>query len=410
MRTLRFLVAGLLACVSGIALADENRQSFDLIERGRYLATVGDCVACHSAPNKKPFAGGLAIETPFGVLVSPNITPDAETGIGKWNDDEFVRAMREGIGRHGEYLYPAFPYPNFTKATRDDVLAIKAYLNTLDPVDNAVETNRLPFPFNIRTSLLVWNALNFKPGEFQPQADRSAEWNRGAYLVEGLAHCGACHTPKTLTGGDKTDLTYQGAVIQNWFAPALTNDPRTGLGKWDVQDVVSYLKTGHNKYAAASGPMAEVVVNSTSKLEEADLAAIAVYLKDVPGTPPAATTVSSQDADFMAGRQFYHDQCAACHRLDGSGVPNLFPSLAGAASVQSNDATSLIRVTLQGVRSVATPKAPTGPGMPSFSWKYSDRQISQILTYIRNDWDNKGRAITADEVASLRKTLAREGQ
>ena len=398
------------SALSNPAVADEDRQSFTTIERGRYLATVGDCIACHTKPGGKPFAGGLAIETPFGTIVSPNITPDRETGIGRWSDDEFVRAMQVGIGRNGKHLYPALPYPSFTKVSRNDILSIKTYLGTLDPEINAVEPNQLPFPFNVRASLIIWNALNFTPGELQPRADRSAEWNRGAYLVEGLGHCAACHTPKTLTGGDEKAEAYRGGVIQNWFAPALTNDDRTGLGKWSVSDVVQYLKTGHNKFAAASGPMAEVVSYSTSRLAEPDLAAIAIFLKDSPGKSTAPAAIAANDPGFSNGKDMYRASCSACHGQEGAGVTGLFPTLAGSASVQSANATSMIRVVLQGVRSVATERAVTGAAMPAFDRKYSDKEIAQILTYIRNDWDNRATPVAAGDVERLRKTLATQGQ
>ena len=412
------LLAGLLALTGSVvspAHADDNRQSFNVIERGRYLATAGDCIACHTSPNGKPFTGGLPIETPFGTLVSPNITPDRETGIGNWSDEDFIRAMHEGIGRHGQYLYPAFPYPSFTRVTRDDVLAIKAYLGTLDPVVNSVVSNQLSFPFNIRTSLLAWNALNFTPGEFKPDPGRSAEWNRGAYLVEGLGHCTACHTAKTLTGGDDATKRYGGGVIQTWLAPALTNDPRVGLGRWSADDIVAYLKTGHSKFGAASGPMAEVVSDSTSRMTVEDLHAMAIYLKgdrtDAISTVPApARSNRGEDLNFAAGKNMYRASCSACHGMDGSGVPSMFPALAGSPAVQSDDATTLIRVVLQGVRSVSTPSAPTGPGMPSYNYKYSDAEVAQILNYIRSDWGNSAPVVSPDTVKTLRNTLAREGQ
>ena len=409
-RHLALLAALAASALSSPGFADENNQSFTAIERGRYLTTAGDCIACHTKPGGKPFAGGLAIETPFGNIVSPNITPDRETGIGRWSDEEFVRAMQQGIGRNGQHLYPAFPYPSFTKASRNDILAIKTYLGTIEPEVNAVVSNQLPFPFNVRASLIVWNALNFTPGELQPRADRSPEWNRGGYLVEGLGHCAACHTPKTLTGGDEKGEAYKGGVIQNWFAPALTNDDRTGLGRWSVPDVVEYLKTGHNRFAAASGPMAEVVGDSTSHLAEPDLAAIATYLKDIPGGSSAAPAIATGDQSFNAGKDMYRASCSACHGQDGAGIKGLFPALAGSGSVQSANATSMIRVVLQGVRSVATERAVTGPAMPPFDKRYSDQQIAQLLTYIRNDWGNRAAAVATGDVTTLRKTLATEGQ
>ena len=246
------LAAAFVVALTGAASA-QNFQSFEVIERGRYLAVLADCAACHTAPGGQPFAGGLALLTPFGKLVAPNITPDRETGIGDWTDDEFVAAMHDGRGRGGIRLYPAMPYPAYTKMTRDDVLAIRAYLATVEPVSNAVDVNQLPFPFNIRFSLVFWNWLNFTGGRYQPVAQKSAEWNRGAYIVQGAGHCGTCHTPKTLLGGDKIGRPFAGATLQGWFAPDITTDPRKGIGGWSKDDIAQYLKSGAN---AGSGGVA----------------------------------------------------------------------------------------------------------------------------------------------------------
>ncbi len=389
------------------ALAEEG--SFTQIERGRYLTTVGDCIACHTVPGGTPFAGGRAVETPFGVLLSPNLTPDRETGIGAWSDGEFVRAVTEGIGRGGEHLYPALPYVYYTKASRADVLAIRAYLATLRPVRNAVETNQLPFPFSMRASLRAWNAMFFSPGAFQPDPARDEEWNRGAYLVQGLGHCGACHTAKNTLGGD-SGRAYQGGVLQGWYAPNLTNDRRTGLGSWPVEEIVTYLRTGHVRSASASGPMAEVVSYSTSGMSDPDLRAMAVYLKSLPGQDRTATALAADDAVMKEGVALYEAQCSACHRMDGRGAAGLLPALAGAPSVQGDDATSLIRVVLRGAQSVATGPAPTGAptgaAMPAFGWKLNDGQVAAVTTYVRNAWGNAAGGVTAGEVRRLRGSLA----
>jgi mono/diheme cytochrome c family protein len=394
-----------LFLAAGSSQAGPDPQAFAQIENGRYLATAGDCVACHTAPGGKPFAGGLRIETPFGVLVSPNLTPDRATGIGAWSDEDFYTAMHEGTGPDGKHLYPAFPYPWFTHATRADVMAIRAYLNTLEPVGNSVNSNLLPFPFNIRETMLAWNWLYFTAGEFQPNAGKSGRWNRGAYLVEGLAHCGACHTPKNFLGADKTAQAYQGSALQDWYAPNLTNGARKGLGGWSTQDIVDYLKTGHNRMTAATGPMAEVVTRSTSHLTDADLDAIAAYLKDTGSENSNPTPVSAEEDAMKSGSGLFLDNCAACHAASGSGVPGLFPTLAKSPAVQSSDATSLIRVVLQGAHSVATNSAPTGPAMPAFGWKLTDPQVAAVLTYIRNSWSNAAPAISASDVKSLRQKL-----
>jgi mono/diheme cytochrome c family protein len=403
------LAAGVLTVALTGAAAAPDLQSFDRIERGRYLAVLADCAACHTAPRGLPFAGGLALQTPFGKLVAPNITPDRETGIGSWTDDEFVAAMHDGRGRGGTRLYPAMPYPAYTKMTRDDVLAIRAYLATVAPVSNTVIANQLPFPFNIRFAMVFWNWLNFTPGRFQANPQNSAEWNRGAYIVEGAGHCGTCHTPKTLLGGDKTDSPLTGATLQGWFAPNITTDPRKGIGGWTEQDIVEYLRTGANSWTLASGPMAEAVSHSTSRMTGEDIAAIATYLKAGAGSSPASrpAAIPDDNESMRAGAAIYKDSCAACHRDSGTGESHLFPRFAGSAMVQSDDPTTLVRVVLQGTRAVSTPSMPTAPAMPGFDWRLNDAQVAAVLTYIRNSWGNAAAPVTAGKVASQRASLAR---
>jgi mono/diheme cytochrome c family protein len=380
-------------------------QNFGQIERGRYLAIAGDCTSCHSVPGSgQPFAGGRSIETPFGIVVGANITPDSETGIGAWSDESFVRALREGKGHDGELLYPAMPYPNYTKLSESDALAIRAYLNTVRPVRNAVVSNKLPFPLDIREGMAAWNALYFTSGEFKPDSTKTAEWNRGAYLVEGLGHCGACHTPKSALGGDDRAHTFQGYALQGWFAPNITNDNERGLGGWSVADIVAYLKNGHNSTSASTGIMAEEITLSSSHMTDADLTAIATYLKALPGqTASLPAGISASDPKMVAGEAIYADECSACHGLDGKGVPYLFPSLAGSPNVRSADPASLIRVVIEGARSVATAGEPTGPGMPSFAWKLSDDQAAAVLTYIRNSWGASAPIVEASQIAQARK-------
>jgi mono/diheme cytochrome c family protein len=405
-RALLAASVALATIAAGVASADT--QSSERIARGKYLTDVGDCVACHTAPGGKPFAGGLAVETPFGNLVSPNLTPDQATGIGTWSDDEFVRAVREGIGPGGERIYPALPYPYFTHVTNEDVLAIRAYLATLPPVRNAVVSDQLPFPFNIRQSLIVWRTLYFEPGFWHNDPGKSAEWNRGGYLVEGLGHCGACHTPKTALGGDENSRHLYGNAIQRWWAPGLNADKRSGLGAWPVEQVVQYLKSGRNDWADASGPMAEVVTKSTSLMSDGDLHAIATYLKSVPGPDDESRApVAAGDARMRAGEAIYVDQCSACHTPTGAGIPKLLPRLAGSPALQGQDATSAIRVVLVGARSVGTDEAPTASAMPRFDWKLNDEQVAAVTTYIRNAWGNAAPAVSAGDVNSLRKGLQR---
>lgn len=404
----RALASLLLLLGASTAHAATDGQSFEQIARGRYLAAVGDCAACHTVPGGKPYAGGRPLETPFGTLLAPNLTPDRETGIGAWSDDQFVDALRIGRGGRGQHLFPAMPYTYYTKMTRDDALAIRAYLATLEPVRNKVIANQLPFPFDIRLSLAVWNQLFFTPGTFEPIAGKSAGWNRGAYLVEGLAHCGMCHTEKNFLGGDKTSRSLQGGVLQGWFSPNLTGDPHVGIGGWSADDIVDYLQTGHNRFAAATGPMAEVVTDSTSQMSREDLAAMAAYLRD---TPPrggsAPTPVAGDDPTMRAGQAVYVANCSACHGADGAGIAGLFPPLKSSPSVLSVEPTSLIRVIIEGAQSVATDRAPTGASMPAFGWKLGDDEVAAVVTYIRNNWGNAAAAISAGDVKKSRQRLSR---
>ena len=383
-------------------------QNFTQIERGRYLTVAGDCASCHTVPGGQPFAGGRSIETPFGVVVGANITPDRETGIGAWSDETFVRALREGKGHRGQYLYPAMPYPYYTKVTERDALDIRAYLNTVKPVHNPVVSNKLPFPFDVREEMAGWNALYFRSGEFRPDATKSIEWNRGAYLVEGLGHCGACHTPKTTLGGDDLTRAFQGYVLQGWFAPNITNDNERGLGRWSVADIAAYLKNGHNAVTASTGIMAEEISLASSQMTDADLNAIATFLKSLPGqtgSPPAP--LSASDPAMAAGGAIFADECSACHGVDGKGVPYLFPSLAGSPNVRSADPASLIRVLLEGARSVGTAGEPTSPGMPSFAWKLNDDEAAAVLTYIRNSWGSSAAPVNAGQIRQARASAAR---
>ena len=403
---------GLALATSVVARAQQpDMQSFEVIQHGRYMATAADCTACHTAPGGKPFAGGGALETPFGTLLAPNITPDLQTGIGGWTDDEFVSAVKNGIGGHGIHLYPAMPYTYYTKMSRADVLAIRAYLATIDPVQNKVIANQLPFPFNQRESMIGWNVLYFNPGNLKPDPGKSAEWNRGAYLVEGAEHCGLCHTPKNAMGGDDNARAMQGSVLQNWYAPNITNNARVGVGDWSIDDIVLYLKTGRNRFGMASGPMADAITHSLSHVSDADIRAIAVYLKGLPaggGTLPQP--LPAEDPNIQQGGVIYYNQCAACHGGQGQGIVGLFPRLAGAPVVQQEQATSLMRVVLEGSRAVGTAGAPTGPAMPSFAWKLSDDKIAAVLTYIRNAWGNAAPGVQAGDVGSMRTALHDEAQ
>jgi mono/diheme cytochrome c family protein len=398
------LVAASLSTRSAVAV---DLQSFEMVSRGHYLATVADCAGCHTKIGGKPFAGGVILKTPFGTLVGPNITPDPNAGIGAWTDDEFVAALHDGRGRGGIRLFPGMPYPAYTEMTREDALAIRAYLQTIDPVAEKLEPNQLPFPLNIRFNMAIWNALNFASGRLEPDPSKSAEWNRGRYLVDALGHCGTCHTPKTPLGADKDSEYLKGGVLQGWFAPNITADRRKGIGVWSLDELVTYLKSGSNSDAIATGPMGEEITHSSSKMTDDDLKAVAVYLESlVPDQESAPVALAASDPRMVAGQAIYKDNCAACHTDAGTGSSGLFARLGGSHAVQSDDPTTLIRVVVGGSRGVGTAEAPTSPAMPSFGWRLTDAQVASLLTFVRNSWGNAAPAVSTDQVRATRSSLA----
>jgi mono/diheme cytochrome c family protein len=407
----RWLLAGTLLALAGADAAlgghRAGAQNFERLERGRYLATVADCIGCHTDPAlPEPYAGGRPIETPFGVVAAANITPDLETGIGAWSDQAFDDAVRRGRRLDGQRLYPAMPFPYYAKMSSEDVLAIRAYLDTIAPVHRTVRSNQLPFPLNIRAGMRLWDALYFDGRTFRPDASKSATWNRGAYLVEGPGHCGACHTPKTWLGGDESRQFLRGYSIQGWYAPDLTADPARGLGAWQDSDVIAYLKRGHNQYSGAGGPMGEEIANSSSQMRDEDLAAITTYLRDLPaGSAEQTRALAADDPRMQAGGAIYQDLCSACHGPDGHGVAFLIPSLAGSPAVASREPTSALQVLIRGARSVATAQEPTAPAMPSFGWQLTDAQIAAVVTYVRNSFGHTASPVSVDEVRKARTKL-----
>jgi mono/diheme cytochrome c family protein len=387
-------------CAWPVAIAQVGQFSQE--QRGHYLVDAGDCVACHTAEGGKPFAGGRPIETPFGIIYSANITPDPETGIGAWTGDQFYRAMHEGVAADGTHLYPAFPYPWFTKVKREDVDAIRAYLRTLPAVKTRRPPNKLPWPLSETAAMAGWNELFFKPGNFRPDKTKSGEWNRGAYLVQGLGHCGACHSPKNILGAVQGGSRYQGADIQHWYAPDLTGTGGGGLKDWSVDDIARFLKTGHNKRTEAYGPMAEVVTDSTSKLKDSDLHAIATYIKSLPGRSESPRKETPGKNVMDAGAAIYADQCSACHMKNGEGVKGVFPTLKGNSVVQSREPTTVVRLILNGGHGAWTMSNPNAKSMPSFGWKLSDGQIASVATFVRNSWGNSASIVTSGQVHDLR--------
>jgi mono/diheme cytochrome c family protein len=400
---MRAILAAVLLCTASASGQAQSEPSAETIARGKALTKAADCASCHTADPSRPFAGGKRIDTPFGAIYSPNLTPDRDTGLGAWSDEQFTRALRHGIAPDVSRYYPAFPYPYFTKMTRDDLLAIRAYLATLTPFRNARRPPELRWPLNYRVVMRVWDLLFFRPGIFEPDQQKSAEWNRGGYLVTGAAHCGACHTPKNIFGADKRGQLYGGGRVQNWFAPRLDSADRSGLKSWSVDDIVEYLQSGRNGRSHADGLMAEVVVNSTSVMSDADVRAIAVYLKDLPAGAPEPVVAPPPQADMAAGAAVYAHACIACHEADGSGAPRIYPPLPGNANLQSADPLSTLRIILDGAQTVTTPRAPNTGSMPAYSEQLSDQQIADVATYVRNSWGNAAPAVTPAQVAKARR-------
>jgi mono/diheme cytochrome c family protein len=370
-----------------------------LVERGEYLARAGDCISCHTSPGGPPFAGGLRIDTPFGYMLSPNITPDAETGIGRWSSADFYRALHHGVNKRGQDMYPTMPYDFYTRVTREDVDAIYAYLRTVKPVRNAVDVNHLDFPFNVRMGMGVWRELYFREGTFRPDPSRSASWNRGAYLVEGLGHCSDCHSPRNLLGGIEKAKAMSGALIDGWFALDLTSDISTGLGDWPAQELATYFKTGVAKDKTTTlGPMAEVIRNSLSYLSDEDRLAMAEYLKSLPPDSTIRTGRVPPDPTTMRGAQLYTDNCSGCHQSRGRGLPGIFPPLAGNPVALAQDPNDILKVVDRGVR------ARNGYiAMPAFDTQLTDQQVAEIANYVRTSWGNRAAPnATPGMVAKLR--------
>jgi len=395
------------ASAANAAVAAGVAPTASTVDRGRYLVDAGDCVACHTAEGGQPFTGGRPLKTPFGTVLSANLTPDDETGIGRYTADTFYRALHEGLDRDGHHLYPAFPYNYYTQLTRQDSDAILAYLRSLKPVHHALQRNQLPFPFSVRAIVAGWNLMFLDKGPFAPDAAKSAAWNRGAYLVRGLGHCGACHTPKNVLGAPKHEHELQGGRFANLFAPDITPNRRSGVGNWSRDELLEFLRQGRNAHSAASAEMGEVAEFSTSRMSDADLGAIATYLADRPPAP--AATFSAPDSATMAqGHAIWQDTCSACHQANGEGVPRYFAPLKANANLQQADPTTVLHFILAGTRHAPTVAAPTPFSMPPFDWKLNDEQVAAVATYARNSWGNAAAPVTASEVAELRAKLAQE--
>ena len=407
-----FGLLGLFGLSLTIAVpAQAQGTTYTTIERGRYLVNAGDCASCHTDQGGQAYAGGLALPTPFGIIYSTNITPDRVTGIGNWSEEDFYRAMHNGIRRDGKHLYPAFPYPWFTKVSQDDVSAIKAFLNTLTPVRQENRPTKLVWPLNEREVMAGWNELYFRDDAFVEDPKKSEQWNRGAYLVEGLGHCGACHTATNVLGAAKTTQNLKGGDFgEHWYAPSLTGHLRHGLGEWSAAEIVEYLKTGANSKSAAAGPMAEVVKNSTQYLSDSDLNAIATYLKDFPVEKTATQAAEIDKQALSRGEALYVDNCTGCHMENGEGLTEVFPSLKASSAVQATLPDTVIHVVLAGAKAAATPSKPTGLAMPAFDRKLDDKQIADLVNYIRNAWGNHASQTDAGAVSKIRTDVENGGR
>lgn len=398
------------------AVASGDASTRELIERGSYLARLGDCIACHTAERGKPMAGGLALATPMGKLYSTNITPDPVTGIGSYSFEQFERAMRRGVVADGRNLYPAMPYPSYAKMSDEDMRALFAFLmKGLAPVSQANKASEMHFPFNQRWGLSLWNWAFLKADAYTPDPSRDAQWNRGAYLVQGLGHCGACHTPRGVgfqekamsDAGANGKYFLAGETVEEWSALSLRN-------LWTVDDTALFLKTGQNRFAAASGVMVDVIHHSTQYFNDDDLKAVATYLQALPRgkddlpmvTKPPVSTVGAVPSDMFTtrGGLGYAQFCADCHRADGGGVKEVFPPLAGNPALMANDSSTLLHIMLTGSATAQTATHQRVWTMPGFS-RLRDSELAEILNFARSNWGRNASPITASDVRKMRATL-----
>lgn len=390
-------------------VAPENRD--ELVTRGKYLAAAGNCVSCHTSREGAFMAGGVSFATPFGTIYSTNITPDRDTGIGDWTAAEFLNSMRHGVRPDGEHLYPAFPYTAFTKVTTEDIAALYAYFQSIPPVRAEAPANDIAFPFNQRSLMAVWKSLFFEPGEFMPDDSQSTKWNRGAYLVEGLAHCGACHSPRNLLGAEKAAESYTGGAytdrvrsgaLRPWSAPNLRATP-SGLGIWPEEEVVAYLKTGRNNFVETFGPMNEVIMHSTRHLDLPDVEAMAAFLKSLPARNEPDPEVPDERTLGM-GRTLYNLHCGTCHLPTGLGDPEMAPRIGGGSLVvRASDPASLINVILYGPEPPDPPLPPKWrEPMDEFQYLLDDDEVAALASFVRHSWENGAGPVTPDQVARQR--------
>ncbi len=375
------------------------------VQRGAYLARAGNCAGCHTLPGGAPYAGGLGIATPFGTVYAGNLTPDAATGIGGWNAAHFWRALHNGRSKDGHLLYPAFPYPHFTRTTREDADALFAYLRTVPAVAQPSPAHALRFPYSTQAALAVWRALFFTPANYQPQPDQSAAWNRGDYLVNGLGHCAACHSPRNALGASSLASEFNGGVLpaQKWYAPSLRAPQEAGVAGWAQSDVVALLRNGVVGNATVTGPMAAVVYGSTQYLSDDDLAAMASYLQALPQTPPPAVAPApAGTAVLRRGDKLYAQHCAACHGEQGQGAVGAYPALAGNRAVTLGNTTNLVRMLVGGGFAPATHGNPRPYGMPPLGQRLNNREMADVLSFIRQSWGNQAPEVPELDVLQAR--------
>ena len=367
-----------------VATAASTQSGSDaLVKKGEYLARAADCMSCHTGTKDKPYAGGLGLKSAYGIIYGTNITSDKETGIGTWTKADFTRALREGIRKDGAFLYPAMPYTSYTKISDADLDALWAYISRLPAISNTIPKNTLPFPLSVRSGMAVWQSLYLKEERFTPVASKDKTWNRGAYLVEAFGHCSDCHTPRNIAQGPESTHVLTGAQVEGWYAPDIGNDPNSKIAYWNVKDLAKFLKTGAAPdNANAFGPMSEVVHDSLQYLTDADLQAMAVYLKDqsTGATPKSASKVYLPR--LAEGKVVYENNCIGCHQANGKGINSTVPSLAGNDAVKATEPYNVIMALLEGFQ----PQGNWG-AMGSFA-QLSDDQISDVANYVRTAWGN----------------------
>lgn len=381
----------------------------EVIARGAYLARIGDCASCHTQPGGADYAGGRAIQTPFGAVYSSNLTPDDATGLGHWTPDEFWRALHNGRSRDGRLLYPAFPYTEYTHVTREDADAIFSYLRSLAPVRQEAAAHQLGFPYSTQAALAVWRALYFRPGRGAVVQQASPELTRGAYLVQGLGHCASCHTPRNALGGLRSDALLGGGLVEGnaWWAPSLTSTAQAGVSRWAVDDIAALLTRGVSASAGVSGPMAEVVFSSLQYLTADDARAMAAWLRQLPQVEEAAAHGKPPPAGVLErGHEIYHDQCAQCHGDEGEGKPGAFPALAGNRAVRMAEPLNLVQIVLHGGYLPATAGNPQPYGMPPFRQSLSDDDVADVLSFIREAWGNGAPPV---DIVSVHRARERSG-